>query len=219
MAVIDNPILNSAFAVPARHWLLDENGVPTGIAADGRRRSEFVVPVPPARHRVKAQGDLRLEDEYGERKPNDYINEIRTKVGAWRALGDAGLRNTVTHVMNRLLQHWRAPDHGQRLFFCQIGAIENLMAGGRKIIKTQLLELRCGVEIAVPGTAQCRAAVAPPGCLGRRQRRILPSCSATASSLWASLLAGRLAWVITMLTQRSGVLPVKELSLRTRMSL
>ena len=33
--VIDNPILNSPFAEPARHWLLDDNGIPT----EGRRRA------------------------------------------------------------------------------------------------------------------------------------------------------------------------------------
>ena len=36
--VIDNPILNSPFAEPARHWVLDDNGIPTGVPAEGRRR-------------------------------------------------------------------------------------------------------------------------------------------------------------------------------------
>ena len=63
-AVIDNPILNSPFAEPSRHWELDENGIPTGSPAPGRRRSEFVVPVPPPKHKVKAQASLDLEDEY-----------------------------------------------------------------------------------------------------------------------------------------------------------
>lgn len=82
MAIIDNPILNSPFSAPARHWVLDENGIPTGVSAEGRRRSEFIVPVPPPRHNVKTQGELDLDHEYGERKPNDYVNEVRTKVAA-----------------------------------------------------------------------------------------------------------------------------------------
>jgi hypothetical protein len=84
--VIDNPILNSPFAEPARHWVLDDNGIPTGVPAEGRRRSEYNVPVPPPRHRVNQQAELGLEDAYGERKPNDYVNEIRTRMRQLRAV-------------------------------------------------------------------------------------------------------------------------------------
>ncbi len=123
-AIIDNPILNSPYIGPGRHWVLDDNGIPTGIHAEGRRRSEFIVPVPPSKHKTKTQGDLDLEDEYGQRKPNDYINAIRAKVDSWRSLGDAGLRKTVTPVTARLLKHWRDPTRTRRLFFCQIEAAE-----------------------------------------------------------------------------------------------
>jgi type III restriction enzyme len=121
---IANPILNSPFAEPGRHWLLDEHGVPTGQTAGGRRRSEFVVPIPPPKHKVNPQASLDLEDEYGQRKPNDYINEIRAKVAAWRALGEAGIRSSVTPVTARLLRHWRSSDRTRRLFFCQVEAAE-----------------------------------------------------------------------------------------------
>jgi type III restriction enzyme len=87
-AVIDNPILNSPFAEPSSHWELDENGIPTGIAAEGRRCSGFIVPVPPPKHKVTAQASLGLEDGYGKRQANDYINEIRGKVAQWRSLGE-----------------------------------------------------------------------------------------------------------------------------------
>jgi len=65
-----------------------------------------------------------LEEDYGERKPNDYINEIRGKVAAWRGLGAAGLRASVTPVTARLLEHWRDPARTRKLFFCQIEAAE-----------------------------------------------------------------------------------------------
>jgi type III restriction enzyme len=116
--IIDNPILNSPFAEPSRHWVLNDNGIPNGITADGRRRSEFIVPVPPPRHRV--QGTLDLEDEYGLRKPNDKINEIRARVRIWRQNGHPG----VTPITRRLLEHWTAVDRGRRLFFCQVEAVE-----------------------------------------------------------------------------------------------
>jgi hypothetical protein len=84
--VIDNPVLNSPFAEPSRHWELDENGIPTGTPAPGRRRSEFIVPVPPPKHKVKAKATLDLEDEYGKRQPNDYM--IRAKITQWRCADD-----------------------------------------------------------------------------------------------------------------------------------
>ena len=78
--VIDNPILNSPFAEPTRHWVLDENGIPTGVAADGRRRSEYIVPVPPPRHRVNKQAELGLEDAYGERKPKLTPHQMKKAI-------------------------------------------------------------------------------------------------------------------------------------------
>ena len=84
-AVIDNPILNSPFAEPSRHWELDESGIPTDTPAHGRRRSEFIVPVPPPKHKVKAQAALDLEDEYGKRQPDNYVTEIRSKVDERRS--------------------------------------------------------------------------------------------------------------------------------------
>ncbi len=122
-AVIDNPILNSPFAEPTRYWDLDENGIPTGKFLSGRRRSEFIVPVPPPKHKVKAQASLDLEDEYGRRQPNDYINEIRVKVAHWRSLGEQSLR-PLTSVTTRLLRHWREQGRARPLFFCQIEAVE-----------------------------------------------------------------------------------------------
>jgi type III restriction enzyme len=122
-AIIDNPILNSPFAEPSSHWELDENGIPTGIVANGRRRSEFIVPVPPPKHKVAAQASLGLEDEYGKRQANDYINEIRGKVTQWRTLGEQGLR-PLTSITIRLLRHWRELGRTRPLFFCQLEAIE-----------------------------------------------------------------------------------------------
>jgi len=139
--IIDNPILNSPFVEPARHWVLDESGIPTGLPAAGRRRSEFVVPVPPPKHKAKAQGALDLEDEYGQRKPNDAINEVRSKVAGWRALGDAGLR-AVTPVTARLLRHWRDPARTRRLFFCQLEAVETAIWLAEVAPRTELDRLR-----------------------------------------------------------------------------
>ncbi len=124
LAAIDNPILNSPYSEPTRHWELDETGIPVGSWAAGRRRSEYIVPVPPPRHQHIAQGTLELDAEYGRPKSNDYVNELRFKVGAWRNLPPAQQERSVTPVTAQLLRHWRNPERERRLFFCQIEAME-----------------------------------------------------------------------------------------------
>ena len=37
----DQPILNSPYEYPSRHWELDDDGQPTGKIVDKRRRAEF----------------------------------------------------------------------------------------------------------------------------------------------------------------------------------
>ena len=57
----DNPILNSPFRVPGRHWPLDESGGFSQIVEPGRRRSEYFVPI--ARTSKKAEQGLLAVDE------------------------------------------------------------------------------------------------------------------------------------------------------------
>ena len=105
MPTIDNPILNSPFLAPTRHWRLDDAGIPTDSPDDGRRASEYIVPVPPSSHQTGKQATLDLDADTGERKSNDHVNELRTKVGLWRALPDAPQSRSVTPVTARLLRH------------------------------------------------------------------------------------------------------------------
>ncbi len=42
---IDNSIINSPFAEPARHFVMTRDGTNTGEIEDRRRSSEFFVPV------------------------------------------------------------------------------------------------------------------------------------------------------------------------------
>ena len=44
----DQPILNSPYAYPARHWELDDTGQPTQKILETRRRAEFITPDPQA---------------------------------------------------------------------------------------------------------------------------------------------------------------------------
>ena len=53
--VIDNPILNSPFAEPARHFRFDDDGITSEIA-EGRRRSTYLIPIPDQRHLREEHG-------------------------------------------------------------------------------------------------------------------------------------------------------------------
>jgi type III restriction enzyme len=61
---LDNPILNSPYGPPQRHFELGPDG-PTGLVFDGRRPSESFIPVP-LPNKVTAQQALDL-DANGER--------------------------------------------------------------------------------------------------------------------------------------------------------
>jgi type III restriction enzyme len=122
MSFVDNPIINSPFDEPKRQYQLDEEGQPTGIILDGRRESIQVVPVPAARRKVK-QGELLLDDGATSVKQNQLVNEIRVRVGLWRAGGRKG----TTPETQRLFDHWSRADRSRRLFFCQMEALETLV--------------------------------------------------------------------------------------------
>jgi type III restriction enzyme len=121
--LIDNPIINSPFKSPTRHFALDDEGAPTGEIVEGRRVSAYVVPVAAPRHRRGQQP--QLDEGGGKVTPNDFINELRRYVADWRALAPA--QWGVTHETERLLVHWRNADGGKPLFFCQIEAVETVI--------------------------------------------------------------------------------------------
>jgi type III restriction enzyme len=123
--LIDNPILNSPFQPPTRHFAIDEQGVPTGQIVDGRRPSAYIVPVAAPRHRRGGQAELALDERSGTVTPNDFINELRAYVTQWRGMAQA--QWGVTHETERLLLHWRDPEAGKRRFFCQLEAVETII--------------------------------------------------------------------------------------------
>ena len=58
----ERPILNSPYSPPSRHWGLDDDGQPTNLIVENRRRSELITPVPKPqkRRRGAGQGELGL---------------------------------------------------------------------------------------------------------------------------------------------------------------
>jgi type III restriction enzyme len=118
MALIDNPILNSPFLEPTRHFKFDEEGI-TDEILDGRRPSSHFVPIP----RVKKKGkQLQFDTEWTKDRiaPNPVVDRIRQRIGAWRQGGYVG----VTGTSSRLLAYWAMAEREKKLFFCQIEAVE-----------------------------------------------------------------------------------------------
>jgi type III restriction enzyme len=115
---IENPILNSAFSAPSRHFTFDNEGITTEIA-DKRRASMFFMPI--ARTR-KRGGQAHFDTEWTADRiqPNTEINRIRERVDRWRQGGYVD----VTSTTRRLLMYWADPAREKKLFFCQREAVE-----------------------------------------------------------------------------------------------
>ncbi len=116
---IENPVINSPFAEPQRHFKFNARGITEEIA-DGRRSSEYFMPFPKPK---KQSGDAQIQFEMPTRdlrEANAFINSVRTQITAWRNSGYPG----VTPTTRRLLVHWNNPENEPRLFFCQREAVE-----------------------------------------------------------------------------------------------
>ena len=131
----EQPILNSPYEDPARHWELDDEGQPTNRIIEGRRAAKFVTPVPAPRRRrgASAQKQLVLDEGEGlssealQYDPIPIIASLRRQVDEWRLIPDPD-RWQVTPETARLLRHWRSHRFAEyRPFFCQIEAMETLI--------------------------------------------------------------------------------------------
>ena len=116
--VIENPILNSPYVEPSRHFRFSDDGITDEIVEE-RRPSSYFIPIPKPKSKGK---QLTLETEWTEDrlKENAMINQIRERIGIWRAKGRPG----ATATSRRLLDYWTKTDRERPLFFCQIEALE-----------------------------------------------------------------------------------------------
>jgi len=117
-AVIENPVINSAFVEPGKHYRFDDDGITDEIVSS-RRPSAYFIPVAQPKKKGK-QLELGTEWTDDRLRENDYINDVRVAVGDWRRRDYPG----VTRTTRRLLEYWQRPDRDRRLFFCQIEAAE-----------------------------------------------------------------------------------------------
>lgn len=117
--VISNPIINSPYHAPARHFHFDNDGI-TDRIVEGRRPSSYFVPVPRPRKRGVQQQLEFAELTADQIEKNQFVNEIRARVTRWRELG----RRDVTPTTRRLLEYWTDPERDNPVLFCQLEAAE-----------------------------------------------------------------------------------------------
>jgi len=115
--VIANPILNSPFEEPKRHFLFTEDGI-TDEPVESRRLAGYFIPIPPPKKKGK---QLQIENWTSDRwEESQFVNRVRERIKVWREQGWPG----VTGITARLLAHWSDPTRERRLFFCQLEAVE-----------------------------------------------------------------------------------------------
>jgi type III restriction enzyme len=128
----EQPILNSPYAYPSRHWELVD-GLPTQRVVERRRPADFITPIPKPRKRGDAVEQRQLvfgegaglsTAEQAYERTAAVIRAVREQVDRWRRIPNPADWK-VTPETARLLQHWRHHPFGHvRPFFCQVEAIE-----------------------------------------------------------------------------------------------
>jgi type III restriction enzyme len=117
--VIENPIINSPFDEPIRHFRFSDEGI-TNEIVEARRTSSYFVPI--AQPKKKGSRQLHFDTEWTQDRieENKLVNDIRRRVALWRKGSYLG----VTPTTARLIAYWTDPTREKRLFFCQNEALE-----------------------------------------------------------------------------------------------
>ncbi len=106
-------ILNSPYAEPQEYWRYDRERREFSRER-GRRQAGYLQATPQSK-------DF---DDPGVFVPIPLANEIRKRVGRWRAAGYPG----VSGMTRRLLAYWSEREaEDMRFFFCQLEAAETLI--------------------------------------------------------------------------------------------
>lgn len=120
--VIENPVINSPFTGPARHFRFTDEGITDDIIED-RRSSSYFIPI--ARPKKKGK-QLAFDTDWTQDRieENKFVNRVRERVKQWRAGRYVGTTATTRH----LLDYWNNDQRERRLFFCQIEALETAIS-------------------------------------------------------------------------------------------
>jgi type III restriction enzyme len=88
-ALIENPILNSQFHEPRRHFKFTDEGI-TNEIVKGRRSSAYFITIARPKQTVK---QLAFDAEWTQDRieENKTVNRIRQRIGVWRQAGLVGV--------------------------------------------------------------------------------------------------------------------------------
>ncbi len=108
--VIENPVINSPFDEPKRHFRFGDDGI-TDEIVEQRRVSSYFIPVAQPKKRGK---QLVLDTEWTKDRieENRFISDVRARVALWRQGGYSG----ITKISSRLLEYWQREDRERKLF-------------------------------------------------------------------------------------------------------
>lgn len=112
---VPEPILNTPFDEPARHWFITEGEPPE--ERPGRRPAMYYYRDPKAKPSQTAGSRAGIAIEL------KLVNRVRERVAEWRRAGYPG----VTRTTDELLRWWRRDGREQRLFFAQLEAAETII--------------------------------------------------------------------------------------------
>src|SRR4051812_16466967 len=89
--VISNPIINSAFSEPTRHFRFDDDGI-TDEVVHGRRISSYFVPIAKSKKKKGSKQQV-FDTEWTQDRieENRLVNQIRARVAIWRDGGYLGV--------------------------------------------------------------------------------------------------------------------------------
>lgn len=120
-----NPIINSPYIEPSRHFKADERGISDEVLELRRPSMRYVSGMPRTRKRDR-QLELNLADgafSAEMQEENEFINRVRAAIGEWRRKEYPG----ITKTSRDLLHYWSDEERENKLFFCQIEALETLI--------------------------------------------------------------------------------------------
>lgn len=158
---LSNPVINSPYEEPTRHFVIGPNG-PTGELGQGRRPSEFFIPVPkPKKGRASKAQDALFDglEVTGEKiTRNDAIDQLRQEVGIWRQRQ----YQRVSPISRKLLNHWADPERENRILFAQREAAETAIFLAEVVGRRDYTPSLSGVDWRdIPDRGQRRAQRGP----------------------------------------------------------